>query len=100
MDASVVPERCEDLWLAGGDLVIRAENVVFKVFSAQLSVNSSVFKDMLAVPQPPAVSAESFEGLPFVFMPDSAFDVTHFLKGIIYSGYATQFFLVTNTYLK
>jgi hypothetical protein len=80
------PQRSEDLWLDGGNLVIRAEDVVFKVLAAQLSIASSIFKDMLGVPQPPSASAETYEGVPFVLLPDSAFDITQFLKAIMYLG--------------
>jgi hypothetical protein len=81
-------QRCEELWLDGGNLVIRAENTVFKVLAAQLSIASSVFRDMLGVPQPADGSAENFEGVPFVRLPDTAFDVTQFLKAIVYPGCA------------
>jgi hypothetical protein len=80
------PQRCEELWIDGGNLVVRAENTVYKVLAAQLSIASSVFKDMLGVPQPPTGSMELYEGLPFVFMPDAAFDVTEFLKAIVFLG--------------
>jgi hypothetical protein len=82
----VVVQRCEDLWLNGGDIVIRAENTVFKVFTAILSIASPIFKDMLGVPQPAGIGAELYEGIPFVRLPDSAFDVTQFLKALIYPG--------------
>jgi hypothetical protein len=85
MDATAV-QRCEDLWLNGGDLVIRAENTVFKVLAAILSIASPIFKDMLGVPQPIGPGAELYEGLPFVRLSDSAFDVTQFLKALIYPG--------------
>jgi hypothetical protein len=85
-------QRCEDLWLDGGNLVIRAENTVFKVLAAQLSIASSIFKDMLSVPQPADGTTENFEGLPFVRLPDTAFDVTQFLKALVYPGYAHVLF--------
>jgi hypothetical protein len=84
-------QRCEDLWLDGGNLVIRAENTVFKVLAAQLSIASSVFRDMFSVPQPADGTAENFEGLPFVRLPDTAFDVTQFLKALVYPGCARAF---------
>jgi hypothetical protein len=86
MDSKASPERSVDLWFEGGNLVIRAEDTVFKVLAAQLSVTSSVFKDMLDVPQPDASLAETYEGIPFVFLPDSAFDVGQLLKAMLYLG--------------
>jgi hypothetical protein len=80
------PQRSEEFWLDGGNLVIRAEDTLFKVLAAQLSIASSVFKDMLSVPQPLSILTETYEGVPFVLLPDSAFDVTQFLKAIMYLG--------------
>jgi hypothetical protein len=86
MDDPSSLRRCEELWLDGGNLVIRAESTVFKVLAAQLSLASSVFKDMLSVPQPPTGSMELHEGLPYVSLPDTAFDALHFLKAIVCLG--------------
>jgi hypothetical protein len=88
MDALSSLQRCEELWLNGGDLIIQAGNTLFKVFSAILAIASPVFRDMLSVPQPADGAAENFEGLPFVRLPDTAFDVTQFLKALVYPGCA------------
>jgi hypothetical protein len=69
------PTICEELWLDGGNLVIRAENTLFKVLAAHIAIASSVFGDMLGVPQPLASGLETHDGLPFVLLPDAAFDV-------------------------
>jgi hypothetical protein len=97
MDDPSSLQRCEELWLDGGNLVIQAENTVFKVFSAILAIASPVFKDMLSVPQPAGSAAESFEGLPFVRLPETAFDVTQLLKALVYPGCVRV--LVGNRYL-
>jgi hypothetical protein len=88
MDDSLSLKHCEELWLDGGNLIIQAENTLFKVFSAILAIASPVFKDMLSVPQPAGSAAENFEGLPFVRLPDTAFDVTQVLKALVYPGCA------------
>jgi hypothetical protein len=88
MDDNAV-QRCEDLWLNGGDIVIRAENTVFKVLAAILSIASPIFKDMFGLPQPPVAGTEMYEGIPLVRLPDSAFEVTQFLKALIYPGCVT-----------
>ncbi|KAF7305713.1 hypothetical protein HMN09_00724600 [Mycena chlorophos] len=44
------PTRCEELWFADCGLVIRAENTVFRVSRDVLAFHSSVFRDMLALP--------------------------------------------------
>jgi hypothetical protein len=79
--------RCEDLWLSDGTLVVRAENTLFRIYTGVLSLASSVFKDMLGVPQPMGSAAETYEGTPLVLLPDTAFDVEHFLKALVYPGY-------------
>jgi hypothetical protein len=87
MDQSQTPAAiCEELWLDGGNLVIRAENTLFKVLAAHIAIASPVFADMLGVPQPSASGMETHDGLPFVRLPDTAFDVTQFLKALIYPG--------------
>ncbi|KAJ7061820.1 hypothetical protein C8F01DRAFT_1138437 [Mycena amicta] len=74
--------RCEDLWFSDCGLVIRAEKTVFRVSRDVMAFHSPIFRDMLALPTP--ASAESFEGCPLVSLPDTAEDVTYFLKALIH----------------
>jgi hypothetical protein len=87
MDDSEPAQICQELWLDGGNLVIRVEDTLFKVFAALLAIASPIFKDMFGVPQPAGSDLETYEGVPFVRLPDRAFDVTLFLKALTYPGY-------------
>lgn len=72
-------QRCSDLWFDDGNIVLQAEQTLFRVFKSVLGRESSVFADMLSLP---GRSAELYEGIPLVHMPDSAEDMTLFLSVI------------------
>jgi hypothetical protein len=77
------PTRCEELWFPDGTVVLRAENVLFRTYIGALAGASAVFRDMFALPQPTAAEGqEVYEGLPFVRLADTAFDVTQFLRSL------------------
>ncbi|KAJ7216126.1 hypothetical protein C8J57DRAFT_1600080, partial [Mycena rebaudengoi] len=73
-----------DLWLSDGDLIIRAENFSFRIYSKALAANSTVFADMLGFSPlvGDAADNEMMDGLPVVHLFDSAADATLFLKAI------------------
>ncbi|KAK7050721.1 BTB domain-containing protein [Favolaschia claudopus] len=77
--------KIESLWFADGTLVLQAENTIFRVYPGLLATASPVFKDMLAFPQPH--DGPKYEGCPLVQLHDSASDVAHFLKAIIFYNY-------------
>ncbi|KAJ7610474.1 hypothetical protein FB45DRAFT_844591 [Roridomyces roridus] len=77
--------RVEDLWFSDGTLVIQAETKLFRVAGGILAARSSVFKDMLSIPQPSDQAA--IDGCPSVFLHDSAQDVEYFLKAIFDSSF-------------
>jgi hypothetical protein len=86
----------QDLWFEDGTIIFQAENTLYRVYHGLLSAMSSVFKDMLSFPQP--VDQPRMQGCPLVGLPDSAEDVTNFLRGIFRMDYMcvsstfTQFF--------
>lgn len=76
-------QRVHELWFSDSGLVIQAEQSLFRVSGAVLGAQSTFFRDMLLVPQP--LNEPSVEGCPVVHLPDSATDVTYFLKAIFNS---------------
>jgi hypothetical protein len=70
-----------DLWFKDGNLILKAEKSLFRIYSGLLAARSSVFKDMLAFP-PPVEGNEMFEGCPIVTVYDSSKDMNFFLKAI------------------
>lgn len=73
----------EEVWFADGNLVLQAENIVFKVYQGILTQESSLFRDMLSLPQPPdQSSADIYEGCHLVKVQDTAEDITTFLSAL------------------
>ncbi|KAJ7034242.1 hypothetical protein C8F04DRAFT_1183530 [Mycena alexandri] len=91
MDTEIPPPpveeltRTEGLWFEDCGLIIQAETKLFRISRDFLAMRSPVFGDMLSMPIPE--NAEMMEGCPFVYLPDSAKDITHFLKAMIYSEF-------------
>ncbi|KAJ7486955.1 hypothetical protein FB451DRAFT_1127200 [Mycena latifolia] len=79
--------RVEDLWFSSDSLVIRAEKKIFRVTKSILAARSSVFRDMVAFPQPASGEAEIIDGSPVVCLSDSAANVEVFLRAIFDSSY-------------
>ncbi|KAJ7479025.1 hypothetical protein FB451DRAFT_172724 [Mycena latifolia] len=68
--------REETPWFPDATLVIRAENLLFRVFPGILAAMSPVFHDMLAFPQPQ--NGETLDGRPLVHLTDSALETIFF----------------------
>ncbi|KAJ6606966.1 hypothetical protein B0H10DRAFT_1819191 [Mycena sp. CBHHK59/15] len=84
-DAGETLVRVEDLWFPDHGLVVQAENKIFRVSGGILAARSSVFKDMLSIPQPD--NQPLIEGCPTVLLHDSGEDVQYFLKAIFDSSF-------------
>ncbi|KAJ7155156.1 hypothetical protein C8R46DRAFT_1227109 [Mycena filopes] len=74
--------RAEGLWFEDCGLIVQAETTIFRVSRDFLAFHSPVFKDMLSLPPP--TGADLVDGCPFVLLPDTAEDVTVFLKALIH----------------
>ncbi|KAJ6480496.1 hypothetical protein C8R47DRAFT_1218697 [Mycena vitilis] len=72
--------RVEDLWFHDGTLVLVAGSSLFRVYRGQLAKRSSVFHDMLELPQP--ATAETIDGCPVVRLWDDERDLCYFLNAI------------------
>ncbi|KAJ7876240.1 hypothetical protein B0H13DRAFT_1723032 [Mycena leptocephala] len=81
--------RAEGLWFEDFGLIIQAERTLFRVSRDFLAVRSPVFQDMLSLPTPQ--SSDMMDGCPFVCLPDTAQDITYFLKALIYSEFFEPF---------
>ncbi|KAJ7487276.1 hypothetical protein B0H11DRAFT_1721522 [Mycena galericulata] len=81
------PTKVDHLWFSRDTIVIRAENKIFQVSGALLAARSTVFRDMIAFPQPMGGDTEQFDGSPVVRLHDSAHDVEVFLRAIYDSSY-------------
>ncbi|KAJ7100443.1 hypothetical protein C8R44DRAFT_843435 [Mycena epipterygia] len=81
--------RAEGLWFEDCGLIIQAETTIFRVSRDFLAALSPVSQDMLAMSAPE--HADKMYGCPFVRLPDSANDITSFLKALIYSEFFESF---------
>lgn len=60
------------LWFEDGNILLRAEDVLFKVYKGFLCKQSSVFADMLSLPQPSTAAEDLCDGCPIVRMSDAS----------------------------
>ncbi|KAF8155303.1 hypothetical protein K438DRAFT_1845886 [Mycena galopus ATCC 62051] len=88
--------RVPELWFEEDNLILRAENTLFRVSKGVLAARSSVFRDMLSFPLPPKLGRgggegedeeDTIDGCPVVRLHDSPADVTCFLRAIFDSSY-------------
>lgn len=98
--------RHPDLWFGDGSVVLRAENVAFRVHKSQLSRQSLFFRDLFSLPQPGVEAGKEsnvlqdggdgmLEGCPVLRLhDDSAEDVTNLLHALYDGGpYVFLFFV-------
>ncbi|KAJ7453892.1 hypothetical protein FB451DRAFT_1281028 [Mycena latifolia] len=88
MDQNLSYPRVDHLWFPEGTLVIRAENMIFRVLKSVMAARSPVFRDMVDLPQPKSRISDTIDDIPAVTLPDSATDVEAFLKAIFDSSYS------------
>jgi hypothetical protein len=82
--SSLELRRCDDLWFEDGNIVIRAEGTVFRLYKGFLASHSSIFHDMFALPQPANRPTETYENCEIVCMNDSGYESTEFFKALHY----------------
>ncbi|KAJ6580485.1 hypothetical protein DFH09DRAFT_1440908 [Mycena vulgaris] len=75
--------RVDHLWFPSDAVVIRAEDMICRVSKGIVVAHSSIFRQMLAYPQP----AESINGSPLLHLDDSAADVEVFMRAIFDTTY-------------
>ncbi|KAJ6514919.1 hypothetical protein C8R47DRAFT_961428 [Mycena vitilis] len=79
-------QRTEDapitrsMWHNDGSVVLQAERTQFRVHWSVLALDSSVFRDLQGLPQPP--DQPSVDGCPLVEVSDDAVDVEYLLKAL------------------
>ncbi|KAF8146888.1 hypothetical protein K438DRAFT_1868551 [Mycena galopus ATCC 62051] len=70
----------ETIWYPDGSVVLQAQSTQFRVHWSILSQNSSFFRDMQGLPQPP--DQPSVDDCPVIELPDDAADVENLLKAL------------------
>jgi hypothetical protein len=67
-------------WFEDGNIVLQAEETLFRVHQSVLSRHSSIFKDTFAMPQPPSQENKYTEGCPVLPLSDTAEDINNLLS--------------------
>lgn len=80
-DAFVIPITRGDPWFDDGNIILQAEQTQFRVYRGLLASSSTIFSDMLSVPQPNTPD-QLVEGCPVVELPDLARDWEHVLRAL------------------
>ncbi|KAJ7432174.1 hypothetical protein B0H11DRAFT_2127279 [Mycena galericulata] len=83
-DSGSTPVVRSTIWMPYGDIILQAESTQFRVNRDNLALQSSVFADIFAVPQPP--NDPTVEGCPIVQVSDSAKD-WELLLGVLYDPF-------------
>lgn len=79
-------DKVSDLWFEDGNLILQAENTIFRIYRGHLSARSSVFRDMFEFP-PPAEGNRTLDGMPIIEVYDTAEDMKQFLRAILDSEF-------------
>lgn len=80
--AAPIPQVRSIVWYDDGNIILQAQDTLFKVHKGILAQNSSVFQDMFSLPQPPSVDTDLVEGCPVVQLSDTAEEVECVLQAI------------------
>jgi hypothetical protein len=69
-----------EIWYSDGSLILQVENTQFRVHWSVLALNSSFFRNLQGLPQPP--DQPRVEGCPIIELHDSLEDVEYLLKAL------------------
>ncbi|KAJ7192561.1 hypothetical protein GGX14DRAFT_479899 [Mycena pura] len=75
--------EAEGLWFLDCGLIMQAENTLFRVSGDLLELHSPIFRHMLSRSLPITATMD-MDGCQLVMLPDTAADITVFLKALIY----------------
>ncbi|KAJ6590084.1 hypothetical protein DFH09DRAFT_1425740 [Mycena vulgaris] len=70
--------RVTDLWFPDANLILRAENTLFRVHGGILAARSTIFGHMITALRPVHPEGQTFDGHPIVYLHDSAAEVEVF----------------------
>lgn len=86
-----------DLWFTDGSVILRAENIIYRVHISQLSRHSMFFRDLFTLPQGCQADVPHndndtnvLEGCPVIHLHDTAEDVSNLLTALYDGPYVSQ----------
>ncbi|KAI0705964.1 hypothetical protein C8T65DRAFT_809535 [Cerioporus squamosus] len=82
--------RDEEFWYEDGTIILVARNVEFRVYKGVLADHSSVFADMISLPQPTSSSSSpAHVDCPLIYLEESPEDLRHILRALFPKKSAT-----------
>ncbi|KAK7057753.1 BTB domain-containing protein [Favolaschia claudopus] len=81
------PSRSE-IWFSDGSVVLQVENIQFRVYWGVLTQQSSFFRTMQNLPQPP--NQPSIDGCPVIELQDAVGDVEYLLRALYIPTFLAQ----------
>ncbi|KAJ7686503.1 hypothetical protein B0H17DRAFT_940412 [Mycena rosella] len=82
------PVTRSEIWYDDGNVILQSENTLFRVHWSILSQNSSFFRSLQGLPQPP--EQPSIEGFPVIELPDTLPDVETLLRALYYPTFLSK----------
>jgi len=82
----IKPVVRSEFWFEDGNIVVQAQRTQFRLHRSVLSMQSPIFRDMFAYPQPE--DGPTVDGCPLVHLPESSKDVRNFVK-LLYDAIKT-----------
>ena len=78
--------KARDLWYEDGNVILEAEDTLFRVPTLLLANTSRIFRELFLLADAP--DAETFECCPLIHLTDRATDVAYFIKALLDPRYA------------
>ena len=86
-----LPTRHRDLWFEDGDVVVKADALLFRLHRGVLSMHCEHFRSVLSVSSP--LKLEQYDDLALIVLQEAqAMDAVHFLKAMYLSAYLIAYF--------
>ena len=97
LDLDTEPLQANGLWFEDGNIVLQAQNSVYKVYRGILIRESTLFESMFSLPQPdsPNPGPDAYDGCQLVEMHDDPSELEHFLNCLFDFEYVFFRFLCT-----
>ena len=74
------PRKRSEYWFQDGNVVLQAEDTLFRIHRSIISRQSQIFEDMFSMPQVPSQEDELIEGCPVVQLSDTAEDMGNIIS--------------------
>ena len=75
--------RSSEVWYEDGNIILQAEDTLFKVYRGILSRESPFFRDMFSLPQSDASAVDCLEGCPIIVVHDKPDEFKKFLSAML-----------------